>query len=228
MTKATKIAPLVAIAVVLLSACSVLGDGGSDSSGITVSQAVMSSAINDQGQATAPGRIFLSNVSRIYAVVNLEGVKPGVEISGKWFQTGVENVPAEGSEVHSSTIKLDDKTATEGRSRVALFLPATTQGIPEDAWIVRIYAGKDLVRTLAFVVVAPPAGSAAPPAQANPPPEPTAAAQTYTVVSGDTLQTIANRFKPANEDVVAFTNRLRQANNLTSDNLNIGQVLRIP
>ena len=55
----------------------------------------------------------------------------GVEIVGKWFQTSVENVPAEGSEVHSSTIKLDEKTATEGRSRVALFLPATTPIKPD-------------------------------------------------------------------------------------------------
>jgi hypothetical protein len=156
--------------LVLLSACSVISDGGDDNSGVHVTQAVMTAAINDQGQATAPARVFFSNAPRIYAVLNLDGAKPGMEISGKWFQTGVEDVPPGGSEVHSSTITLDDNTTNaEGKSRVALFLPATTQGIPEDSWILRIYAGDTLIRTMAFVVVAAPAGSAPPAGQPNPP-----------------------------------------------------------
>lgn len=233
MAKALKLG-VVVVVMALLSACSLVSDGGSDASGVRVTQAVMTSAINDQGQATAPARVFPTTAQRIFAVINLEGVKPGVEIVGKWYQTSVENVPAEGSEVHSSTIKLDDSTASpEGRSRVALFLPATTQGIPEDSWVLRIYAGNTLLRTMAFVVAAP-AGTTAPAAQPTqpsaPPAQPTATptARTYTVVAGDTLQSIALRFKPAAEDTVAYTNRLRQLNNLTTDNLSVGQVLRIP
>ncbi|MCS6928410.1 MAG: LysM peptidoglycan-binding domain-containing protein [Saprospiraceae bacterium] len=44
---------------------------------------------------------------------------------------------------------------------------------------------------------------------------------TYTVVAGDTLFSIARRFNVTVAD-------LRQANNLTSDHLRVGQVLRIP
>lgn len=234
MAKALRLVALVA-AVALLSSCGFVGGDDSGDSDARVTQAVMTSAINEQGQATAPARVFPTTAQRIFAVVNLEGVKPGVEIVGKWYQTSVENVSAEGSEVHSSPIKLDDTTVSpEGRSRVALFLPATTQGIPEDSWILRIYAGDKLLRTMAFVVAAP-AGTTAPAAQpTTQPPAPAAqptttpAARTYTVVAGDTLQSIALRFKPAAEDTVAYTNRLRQVNNLTTDNLSVGQVLRLP
>ncbi len=44
---------------------------------------------------------------------------------------------------------------------------------------------------------------------------------TYTVVAGDTLSSIARRFQVSVAE-------LRQSNNLTSDNLRVGQVLRIP
>jgi LysM repeat protein len=238
MAKIANFGLLALAAVVLLSACSIVSDGDADTSDVRVTQAVMTAAINEQGQATAPGRIFPANTQRIFAVLNLEGVKPGVEITGKWFQTSVENVPAEGSEVHSSAIKLDEKTATpEGRSRVALFLPATTQGIPEDSWVLRVYAGDKLIRTMAFVVAGTAQGSSPPatnpgtnpaPAGTNPAPAPVPTPRTYTVVAGDTLNALALRFKPPAEDVNAYTQRLRQANNRASDNLSPGQVLRIP
>ena len=49
----------------------------------------------------------------------------------------------------------------------------------------------------------------------------------YTVKKGDTLYSIAQRYKIANMYGITV-NELKKANNLTSDILQIGQILTIP
>jgi hypothetical protein len=52
---------------------------------------------------------------------------------------------------------------------------------------------------------------------------------TYTVVSGDTLTIIAEKFKPANETADQYAARLREANDLPEGSiLQVGQVLNLP
>jgi hypothetical protein len=89
-------------------------------------------------------------------------------------------------------------------------------------------------------------GTAAPePTATTPPPDPTAtqtsappaptatqpqgSPETYTVVSGDTLTIIAERFKPATEPTESYVARLQQENNLQPGAiLFVGQVLTLP
>lgn len=85
---------------------------------------------------------------------------------------------------------------------------------------------------------ATPTGTAAPgtpppstPTPAPPPPTPTAtpAQQTHTVASGDTLTSIAERYKPANVGIGDYLQRIYQLNNMTEfSTLSIGQTIRIP
>ena len=246
----------VALVGLLLSGC--FFSGGSAASDIKIRAAVFSSQLNDQGQPLTVAHVFPSNVSRISAIVLFEGVKSGNEIVGLWYQLG-GNAPPEGRQVHKSSIKLSDNNVKDGRAQVTLILPAVplagdagpqatplAHGIPEDSWLLRISADGKLLRTLGFVVVAnaPPPLPVSPGASATPAPASSPASgvgtpllptgtpnfQTYTIVAGDTLQTIANRFKPANEAVDAFVARIVRENNLSSPTvtLSVGQQLRIP
>lgn len=80
----------------------------------------------------------------------------------------------------------------------------------------------------------PAGGSPTPSASATPrPASPTATAaggaQQYVVQPGDTLSTIAARFKPANENPVDYVTRLARFNGIeVTSTLNIGQVILIP
>lgn len=70
--------------------------------------------------------------------------------------------------------------------------------------------------------------SAATPTPAPPPP-PVATPRTYTVVSGDTLTTIANRFRPQDVAQNDYLQRLYQANNLGPNSvISVGQTLTLP
>ena len=65
-----------------------------------------------------------------------------------------------------------------------------------------------------------PTPTATPTATPTPTPTPTAAAKYYTVVSGDTLSSIAKKF-------ATTVAKLKELNSLTSDLIRIGQVLRV-
>lgn len=250
---------LALLPVMLAGAC-----GGSGGSSARVTYVELASQLDTEGRPLAPSRVFTTNDPRIYVVIGLKDVKPGMEFTGKWFQTSTEGVPPEGAKVHESRVRLEAKSITaEGETRIAFFLPRPPTGIPADSWLVRVYEGDTLLRTVAFVVtdgsaaapqsppspspvasppapapattgtagVSPTAATAASPVATPPAPAtatPAAGFTEYTVVSGDTLLAIAERFRPASEDVLTFANRIRSANNLTSDSLSIGQVLRIP
>ncbi|WP_052144754.1 cell wall-binding repeat-containing protein [Halalkalibacter okhensis] len=69
--------------------------------------------------------------------------------------------------------------------------------------------------------ISPPAPAPSEPSAPPTPPQPEATTQFYTVRSGDTLWSIANRFNTTPD-------RLRQLNNLSSDQIHVGQVLKVP
>jgi hypothetical protein len=259
---------LTSIAVALLLSLFVSGcffGGGNTADGVRVRFGVLSGQVNEQGTPITISRVFPPNVSRISALVQFEGVKSGMQISGRWYQLGMldrppysRNVPPDGQQVHNSQLRLSNSNVREGRATVSMILPAITfptpsaanqptpvaaQGIPEDSWLLRIYVQGTLVHTYSFVVTSatgpvpfgqqganggPAPGGQQPPAGA--PPQATPTPTTYTVVAGDTLQSIATRFKPANEETNAYVTRLVQTNNLSGPTatLNVGQQLRIP
>lgn len=242
-------AGLLLAAGLLLSACGLLGDdddgngnGGATptatTSPVTVLQAVMSNEVSDERQATGiVGRVFPAGVDSIYAVLTLEDVEPGMEITGRWFQLSVPDAPPDGMEVSEAGLTLEEGQIEEGRTRVALNVTSNA-GLPEGDWVARIYADGVFIRTMAFVItsqvsVAPGGGGQGPQGQTGstgaPPPETIEVAQEYTVVEGDSYQSIAERFKGENESVEAFVTRLAQLNQLQpGQSLTVGQVLRIP
>jgi hypothetical protein len=222
-----------ALLCALLLGCSVI-DGSDGKGDAVVRGAVLAVQVNDRGEPVSPTRVFAPNVPQIISVVSLENVESGADVSGRWFQLNVQDVPPDGLEILKSDVKLAEDNVKEGRSIVRFTLPGKAQGLPEDAYLLRVYVNGDVVRTMGFVVAG--AGGASAPAPAPSPAPPTTPGVTatpaftsYTVVSGDTLQSIATRFKPANEDLTAFQGRIAQANNIsTSATLQPGQVLRIP
>ena len=122
--------------------------------------------------------------------------------------------------MNSSVATLEKEQVQEGKAFVR-FTQAAGSGLPNDSWLLRVYAGDTLIRTMGFVITNLPQPAAAAPE----PPQFT----NYTVVAGDTLQSVATKLKPPAEDTGAFTTRLLQANNLQPNaTLNPGQVLRVP
>jgi LysM repeat protein len=195
---------------------------------------VMSTAINEQQQATGlVSRVFPADTRQVYAVLTLEGVDIGTEITGRWYQLSVQDAPPDGAEVSSAGVRLDEDNIFERNARVALNLSGGAGALPEGDWVVRVYADGKFVRTMAFVVtravtVQPNQGTSGQPA-AQPSPTVAAQQQSYTVASGDSLASIAQRFKPASEATEAYVARLVQLNNLQPNaNLTVGQVLRLP
>jgi nucleoid-associated protein YgaU len=235
-----------------------------------VIDSAMATDVDDQIQATGiVANAFPPGVREIHIVLVLDGVGPGDEITGRWFQL-VDDGPPGGTELSSAGIVLTEDNVISGAARVALHLSVGPEGFPIDDYLVRVYAGEEFIKTSAFVVsrfvVHPASGSGAdqptqgaqaeptatpaPPApsptsepqQAQPTPtpaqqapEPTATTappaqpETYTVVSGDTLTIIAERFKTPQETTESYVTRLEQANNLAPGSiLVVGQVLTLP
>ena len=206
-----------------------------------------------------PARAFPTGTTRVYAEIVLEGVRPGDEVVGRWFQLSVRDVSPAGHLVTEAGVTLAETDfSPDGLSQVTLDLGAGAGMLPEGDWVVRIYVNGEFVRTMGFVITplltegAPqqppqppaqpqqaPAPTQAPPAatatQTSAPPAPTATPtqqgtpETYTVVAGDTLTIIAERFKPATEPTESYVARLQEANNLAPGAiLTVGQVLTLP
>jgi nucleoid-associated protein YgaU len=157
-----------------------------------------------------------------------------MSLTGRWFQLGTPDAGAEGQEVNSSDVKIE-QVNEQKQTPVSFVLNsgASPTGFPEDTWILRIYEGDTLIKTSGFIVTraaqtsAPTGstGSTAPTGGTGS----TAQPQNYTVVAGDTLQTVAQRFLPPGEQVQNFINRIATLNNIQpTATLTAGQVLRIP
>jgi hypothetical protein len=223
---------VVAAALIALASigCGIFDDD--DASDVRVRSAALGRDVNDQGQIVTPAIAFATNIPQINAVLILEGVSPGTTVVGRWYQLGVADVGAEGKEINSATITLSEGQVQEGLARVT-FTQRSGGQFPVDAWVFRVFVNGKLVRTMGFVTLQAQSGTQTQPSSqqtpAQPQASPTPAFENYTVVAGDTLNGIAQRFRPANEDVNAFINRILQANNLQPNaTLQTGQVLRIP
>jgi LysM repeat protein len=210
----------------LASACSLFeGDEEGDAGSARVRGIALTSDLDANGNPINPRIVFAPTVREIRATVAMQGVAPGMRIRGTWFQLGPASAGSEGAEVDSGEVLLTDESVQDdGQSQITFILASGSAGFPEDAWLLRIYTNGELVRTAGFVV-ARTAGATG--GTTTPAPSPTPVA--YTVVSGDTLQSIAQRFLPQNESIAAFTTRLAQLNNLAvTAALTPGQTIRIP
>jgi LysM repeat protein len=168
---------------------------------------------------------FAPNSREIRAFVVVEGAAVGNKLRGAWYQLGTPDAGAVGQEINSSDITLDE--VQDGRSLITFTLSPGQGTFPEDSWLLRVYSGDKLLRTSAFIVTRFAQVNASPPAGGSP--AATATPTSYTVTSGDTLNSIATRFKPANEDQTAFLNRMAQLNNIPANStLQPGQVIRVP
>ncbi len=232
------------LASMLASACSVIGkdkksDDSGGSSSVKVTQGVFAATLDPNGAPINPTYAFPAGTKQINAVLLLEGVSADTKITARWYQLNVKDAPPAGAEVNSavSTIKKED--IQDGKA-VVRFSQASNNGLPVDSWQLRVYAGSKLIRTMGFVIVNTTQGAAQPPPAGSPPaavttpgsPPPAGATPTftnYTVVAGDTVSSLATKFKPPAEDIAAFTTRFVQANNISATaTLTPGQVLRVP
>jgi nucleoid-associated protein YgaU len=204
---------------------------------------VVSSEVNDQDQASGlVSRVFPAGVDKVYAVVTLQGVEPGMEVTGKWYQLSVADADPNGTEVSSAGVELTNDNVVDGTARVALNVASGNQALPEGDWLIRIYVDDAFLRTAAFVITsqvsfqgdagAGTSTGSSTGAQLEPTAVPATvipAPSEYTVKDGDSLNSIANQFKGDNETVEVFLTRLIQLNSLQPETgLVVGQVLKIP
>jgi LysM repeat protein len=235
----------------LVSGCGLLSDSKGDSSGnasgVTIVQALLGTGLNDQQQLTGlVARAFPPDTDHIYAVMILQGVDVGAEVTGRWYQLSTQDAPPEGSFVSEAGVTLtEDNISQDGAARVALDLASNSGALPLGDWVLRVYVDGAFVRTMGFVITSQlgagagqqvqPSPTAVPQEQPTQAPQeqptvaPTTAPQTYTVQSGDTLTTIAERFKPSGESTDSYVTRIVAQNKLAPGSiLFVGQVLELP
>jgi nucleoid-associated protein YgaU len=209
-------------ASVLLVSCSLI-EGDDESAGnARVISVQMSNEVGADGVPVNPRNAFAPPTREIRAAVRLESVETGMRVSGKWFQLGTASAGAEGAEVSGSEVTLDSTTVSEqGNSRIFFSLSTNGPSLPADSWLLRVYINDQIVKTSGFVISPLVGADAAPPAAP--------ATTNYTVVAGDTLASVAQRFLPAGETVQSFVTRIATLNNIAATAaLSPGQVLRVP
>ena len=239
---------LAALLAFFASGCGLLSDsnddGGGGNSGVTVIQAALGNAINEEQQLTGlVARAFPAETNHIYAVVLLQGVGVGAEVTGRWYQLSVQDAPPEGAFVSEAGVTLVEDNISEGVARVALDLGANAGVLPAGDWVLRVSVDGEFIRTMGFVITpqiaigqAPSGQQPSPTAEAQPtvapqPAEPTPVPepQTYTIQPGDTLTIIAEQFRTPEEPVDAYIARLTEANGLAPGAIiAVGQVLQLP
>jgi LysM repeat protein len=213
-------------ASVLLVSCSLI-EGDDESAGnARVISVQMSNEVGADGVPVNPRNAFAPPTREIRAAVRLESVETGMRVSGKWFQLGTASAGAEGAEVSGSEVTLDSTTVSEqGNSRIFFSLSTNGPSLPADSWLLRVYINDQIVKTSGFVIS--PLVSAEGTGTNGPPAAP--ATTNYTVVAGDTLASVAQRFLPAGETVQSFVTRIATLNNIAATAvLSPGQVLRVP
>ncbi len=215
------------VIIVLTTACLSKGADDGDAGGATAESVVFGTEL---GPATAE-HIIPAGAEEIRVQLVLNGVEAGMKITVRWFRLGDADVPSEGGEVGSDDIILSPEDVLVDGTAVNFVLASGPSGFAEDAWLLRIYVNGGLVRTTAFVVSgslnAAAAATAQPTAVFTPGPSPTPI--NYTVVAGDTLQLIAQRFLPDGELLGGYLDRIADLNDITTSELiQIGQPLLIP
>jgi LysM repeat protein len=221
-----------ALSILALSCGLIGGDDAGTPSGVKILSVQLSNQVGADGELINPSHTFAPGTRQVRASVRLEGVRSGMRVTGKWYQLGVANAPAEGAEASTSETVLDAATISpEGRTRVSFSLTVGGQGFSQESvWLLRVYVNDSLSSTNGFAITQLAAAvqpGTAPPVNTAPPVAPTP--RVYTVVAGDTLTTVAQRFLPANGNVNTFVTQIAQLNNIApTAPLVPGQVLRIP
>jgi hypothetical protein len=124
-----------------------------DVSAIQVSSVIFSNEVDSNGNPVNPKLSIPSGSRAVRASVRLQGVKPGMNVEGRWYQLGPAQAGAEGIEVSKSNTVLTTETVNEsGASRVAFSLGSSSAALPDDAWLLRVYVDGKLVKTAGFVV----------------------------------------------------------------------------
>ena len=230
------------IAAFFATACSLTGGNDEDTSGEGDASSVrVRRVILETDLGPLAVRNIVPTSSRlINPRVELEGVEPGMIVLVRWYQLGVRDVGPEGTEIEvgASEVMLTadkinvDVENPQGETFITFTsLTSGPSGFPEDAWLLRIFVNGELVRTVGFVVTSALDAAVSPPTQptAVPPVEAVPTPINYTVVAGDTLQLVAQRFLPEGETLPDFLVRIGELNDISvSAILQTGQVLLIP
>jgi LysM repeat protein len=207
----------------LVSACGLIGKDKGNADGASVRGVVFSAGTNAQGQAVTSS-YFAPNTPQITATVVMENAKPGMKVKAAWYQLGVANAGPDGAKINESEVTLTSDVIQDGRATPSFIQRQGGSGFPEDTWLLRVYVNDELVRTSGFIITRAAQVAASPQAPAAPP-----APQTYTVVSGDTLQSVAQKFLPPGGNLQTYLAQLASANNIsTTATLTAGQVLKLP
>jgi hypothetical protein len=176
---------LLLLLMTLVSACALVEDTSkqasdatkvpADVAGVKVLAVGFSDQFDNQGRPTNLRTVLPAGVRNISAYVLLQGVKPGMEVEGRWFELGPQDAGPEGSQVTKSTVELKADTIDAETSRASAFFSLATDNpaLPEDSWLLRIYVNGVLVRTAAMIITSA-VGNAAPPPRPTVAPAPQA------------------------------------------------------
>jgi LysM repeat protein len=225
-----KLLPLAALLVAAVSlltiSCGLVG-GDDGASGATVRNVLLTTEqVGPDGAPLGPRNLFPPSAREIRATVIIDGAKPGMKVTGRWYQLGTSQSGTEGSQINSSDVVLDATTAQNNAARVTFIQRPGSSGFPEDNWLLRIYINDELAKTSGFAVTRLAVIAAPAPVPA---PVPAAAAPTtYTVVAGDTLATVTERFR-GTEAAASYLTRLATLNGIAATSpLTPGTVLKLP
>jgi hypothetical protein len=157
------------VVAVALTGCGVFDDDGAGASNATFGGQV-TVGLTDNVPASGTyvlQNIYNPNVREILAIVQIENVKEGTEVIGRWYQMGViqqraPNITAEGALISEAGFEVSkDSINTENRGGGRLSLRPNAP-LPEDSYMLKVYVDGKLAKTQPFVIsrlVPGPAGT---------------------------------------------------------------------
>lgn len=153
-----------------LTACSLVeSDGNSGDAGdAKVAGLALSTQVNAEGQPVNARNFFAPTDTEIRATVVMDGVEAGQNVEGRWYQLGTADAGADGQEISKSDFDLDAGSIQNGQTVVTFFL-RSSQGFPEDSWLLRVFVDGEQIRTSGFIITRAAQAPSAPPAS-NPSP----------------------------------------------------------
>src|SRR5581483_3947747 len=149
---------LAAVAAVALTGCGLFG-GDNNSKNADLYQGNITVGLADN---IAPNNtyvlqnIYHPNTRQILAVVQIDNAKPGMKVSGQWYQMGVIQTKAKdltpvGALISEAGFTLDANSVKDGVGSGTLRLVPNAP-LPEDSYELRVYVDGKLAKTAPFVV----------------------------------------------------------------------------
>jgi hypothetical protein len=150
---------LAAVTAVVLTGCGLFGGGNDSSKSADLYQGNISVGLAD---SIAPNNtyvlqnIYHPNTRQILAIVQIENAKPGMKVSGQWYQMGVIQTKAKdltpvGALISEAGFTLDANSVKDGVGSGTLRLVPNAP-LPEDSYELRVYVDGKLAKTAPFVV----------------------------------------------------------------------------